>query len=127
MPNTTLTANSAAMPSRRGALGAIAAAAGAILAAPCAAGAVDLDAELFALQGSIEAADRVLDAAYAALRIAEKKKRPCAPERPADPAVDRERLEAINASIQRIVEIRAQGPSAEQAAHQEALRQWEAD
>ena len=112
--------------SRRAALGAIAAA-GAMLAVPRIARAADLDADLFALQGPIEAADRELDGVLDALRIAEDNARRNVSEKPAAPEMDRESREAIDEFGRRMAEIRARGPSAEQAAHENALRQWEAD
>ena len=112
--------------SRRAALGAIAAA-GAMLAVPRIARAADLDADLFALQGPIEAADRELDGVLDALRIAEDNARRNVSEKPAAPEMDRESREAIDEFGRRMAEIRARGQSAEQTAHEDALRQWEAD
>ncbi len=109
---------------RRAALGAIASA-GAMFAAPFAAKAADLDAELFALLEPIEAADRALDATIDALGIAEIEKKRHAPEKPAEPAMDSASREAIDAFGRRMAEIRSRGPSAEQAAYDEELRQWE--
>ena len=111
---------------RRAALGAIAAA-GAMLAAPRIAKAADLDADLFALQGPIEAADRELDGVLDALRVTEDNAMRSVPEKPAAPEMDRESREAIDDFGRRMAEIRAREPSAEQAAHEDALRQWEAD
>ena len=111
---------------RRAALGAFAAA-GAMFAAPHAAKAASHDADLFALQGQIEAADRGLDAAIDALGIVEGKEKALFPVKPTAPAIDSASRQAIEEFGRRMAEIRAQGLSAEQAAHEDALRQWEKD
>jgi hypothetical protein len=127
MPNGTLSADAQAMPiDRRAALGAIAAA-GAMLGAPCIAKGADLDADLFALAPAIEAVDREIDDVIDALRIAEDRARRSVPEKPAAPEIDRESREAIEALGRTLTAIRAGGPSAEQVAHDEAMRQWEAE
>ena len=110
---------------RRAALGAIAA--GAILAAPGAAKAANTDAELFALQGPIEVADRELDAALATLGIVEGKEKALFPVKPTPPAMDSASRQAIEEFGRRMAEIQAQAPAPEQAANDEALRQWEKD
>ena len=127
MSNATFRANAQAMPiDRRAALSGLVAL-GAAFAAPHIAKAADLDADLFALQGPIEAADRELDDVIDALGIAEDAERRSVPEKPTAPAMDRESREAIDDFGRRMAAIRACGPSAEQAAHEDALRQWEAN
>jgi len=111
---------------RRHALSGLAAA-GTMLIAPHAAKAANLDAELLALHGPIETAERKLNGVFDALRIAEGNARCSAPKKPADLEMDRESRETIDDFGRRMAEIRARGQSAEQTAHEDALRQWEAD
>ena len=61
------------------------------------------------------------------LSVVEGEERRLAPVKPAHPPMDRESQEAIEAFGRLMAEIRKRGPSPEQAAHDEAVRQWEAD
>jgi hypothetical protein len=110
MPNDQLAANAASMPTRRAALGSIAAAS-AMLAAPAVAAlAAHPDAELIALQAPIDAAYCGFKVAADLAAVAEGKNFAARPEKPVYPGMDLPGREACAEFAKRIVEIETNGP-----------------
>jgi hypothetical protein len=109
---------------RRAVLGVLVAGS-AMLAVPAAAAlASHPDAELFALQGLIDLADREYDETFDAVAVADTKMF-ARPTKPAAPETDQLSKEAIAEFAKRMAEIQALGPTPEQVAYDEAVRQWE--
>jgi hypothetical protein len=132
MPNDTLAANAAPMPTRRVALSSILGA-GAILAAPAAVAlAAHADAELLALQPEIDAADRAFDVVLSNLscvqerfyELRDKLRLSQKPISPADPEWD----QALADFEKKVAAIRDRGIQPEMAAYDEAVeRQKQAE
>jgi hypothetical protein len=130
MPNDTLAANAASMPRRlflsAGPAAAVFATLHGAKAVTAAAAALPShpDAALFALQPLIDVADREYDETFDAVAVADGKMF-ARPKKPADPELDQLSRQAIAEFGKRMAKIRALGPTPEQVAYEEAVRQWE--
>jgi len=122
-------------PSRRAALGALASVpalvilpAASAIALASAASPVHLDAALFAMQPAIEAADRELAAALAALNPAEDAyfdKEPDRPAEPGGPVFSAEEQQALDAFAAKLRARRERGQAPEWVAYEQAVQDHE--